>query len=224
MKVLYKDDSRKQFLSYDTMDDEFKEVLQKFFNKRKKQYMEREIGWSEWFDNMMKPPTYNPYRMAETYTYKEHVKGVKYDVPLDIIISKSLDIIHTIDGVTIKGDLVKFRYFEIKMDNSDEPYDYDKQHYYQFNELDNENMYGVMYCIKKDSTIKDGNLTIYPHWEDDTTISNLFGLFGNVRNIEIPTEENSIIVMNGTTFFNVPKISGTGTMQILYVIFYNNNK
>jgi hypothetical protein len=223
MNILYRDDNRKQLLAYDTMDNDFREQLHQFFNKRKHKFFNRKFGWMELIQNLFNPLIYNPFRLSETFTYNNIDKGMKYENIIDNIISMSLSIIDSNIGldskINIKENTVKFKYFEIKMEANDEEYDYDKQHYYAFNETEYENNYGVVYCIKKDHAIKDGNLTIYPHFTEENTLSKLFS---SMKEIAIPTTENSIIIMNGTTIHNVPRISGTGTIQLLYVIFHND--
>ena len=242
MKLLYNDNVRKQFVACGTISGDKVNKLQKQFNKVKDVFVNQH-QYSTWSDTLYKW-MYGTYRTQSrlefNQVYDEHLNQDYLDmlgrvpwIRLSLDLIKSVGVkINTMYNGNNNGNIdnighVSVNYQEFTIDDGFET-DQDRKRYYEYrspknNDKDND-MYVCIFCLQKDDGIKDGQLAIYPHFSDECkNFSYLsYPCFSYHKDMILPLEERSVIVLSGRTVYNIPNISGKGVMRLLSVVFYNN--
>ncbi len=221
MKILYKDDKRKHLVAQGIIDLETKNSFQQLFNHVMDSYYNRKVGWIEWFDRI----TFGNYKRDRT-TLVQNYNTLNLNnniIVLSLHLLKSIGVDANVKGN--KGNRVRIKYQEMCLDDDFET-DFDKQHYYHFNSEDGEDEeddgYGCIFCIKKDSDVKDGQLVFYPRFLEDMKENNyMLCCMPPQQSSDLPIEEGSVTVLTGSTYHNIPKITGRGVMRLITVIFSN---
>jgi hypothetical protein len=86
----------------------------------------------------------------------------------------------------------------------------------------NEEMEDVHVCYlitQKDENLKGGNLDVYKEY----TLLNMIG-YKKEEKIEVPLETGNIIIMSGDTLYKHQGCSGSGTLNLIRVVFYKNKR
>ena len=84
----------------------------------------------------------------------------------------------------------------------------------------------VMFCITKEEGITECELTVYPHFEEEVSISNVSYDFLTKcsfynKEINVPLHQGSIIILSKSTHYSLHRIKGKGKCHIMIVDLYD---
>jgi hypothetical protein len=208
IRVLYKDDVRKQFVAYGTCSEE---IVANFQDRICDNYKPREKTWSETISDWINP---NPIKIRRTYyAYKNNGDYTGKD-----IISLSINLL-TQAGIQLKKAHGHTGYVHLQYIEMTNLTQHGAQYYYEFNE----NVYSCIYCFQKDPSIVDGHFSFYPHFKEECNVTNITKWFSDHNELSLPLEPGSVILLSGKTVYNIPKVSGNGAIKLIQVIFCNDN-
>ena len=210
IKILYEDKTRDVLVGYGRCPESSLIKYRHQFDRIVESYENREKGWMEWATEWLESK-------KDRLSFVDYFDDVKKGNEPRSIIRQSFELLESI-GVVMEHADVKIRYATMDV-GEDFEYDYDRQHYYRFDkeedkEDENKNIYGCIFCVRKDSGVNDGNIVIYPNFVDVYNTC-----FTSHKEMDLPFDMGSVIVLNGSTVHNIPKITGKGVMRVIYVIF-----
>lgn len=218
IKLVYNDDLKKQLVGSGTISPDIVNTLHKQFNIAKENYEKRELTWAEKFNSWIYGVPNNKLEFFQNFTStrKNSLLEQSSWIRLSIDFIKSIGIKININNMNevdyIDEVIIRYKEFTVGDGFEEDGYSY----FYEYSD----NVIQCIFCIQKDEGIKDGQIAFYPNFTDECKFG--YGCFLPHKEMILPVEKGTVIILSGRTVNNIPKISGNGVMRFITVFFYKN--
>lgn len=220
MTTLYKDTARDQLIYVNTYDPNMQSELFICISLTINKYKYHNKGWADKLVDMLQ------YMDSYFMNNKKPIILLRNINPISLLYLPPLYtwIINTAmensknAGITINMDAysAKIKYYEFEPNGEEYP-----QFLMNLTEKGN----SVLFCITKEEGITECELTVYPHFEEEVSISNVtYDIFTQCstynKELHVPLQEGSIVVLSNSTHYSLHHIKGKGKCHIMIVSLY----
>jgi hypothetical protein len=217
MTTLYKDISRDQLIYVNTYDPNRQSDLFTDMSLRINTYKYNNTRLINKLDSMLQ------YIESYFVNNKEPIvlsrfKRINHLQPLDTwIINTSAENIKNAGlAMNMPIDRAEIHYYE---------FDPNGEEYPQLITSSKQQGNSVMFCIAKEEGITECELTVYPHFEEEVSVSSIsYDLLTQCsvynKEINVPLQQGSIIILSKSTYYSLHRIKGKGKCHIMIVDLY----